>query len=55
MNRLLIFIGMTVGGCLGWYAGDYFGCGLMTTFMVSNLGSIAGVYLAWRVGRDYLC
>ena len=23
MNRLLIFIGMTVGGYVGWWAGDY--------------------------------
>jgi len=54
MNRLLIFIGMTVGGYGGWWAGDYFSLGLMGSFLVSTLGSIVGVYLAWRVERDLL-
>ena len=35
-------------------AGDYVGLGLMGTFLVSTLGSIAGVYLAWRITTDYL-
>jgi outer membrane lipoprotein SlyB len=54
MSRLLIFIGMIVGGYVGWFAGDYMGLGLMTTFLVSTLGSIAGVYVGWRIMRDYL-
>lgn len=54
MYRLLIFVGMTVGGYVGWWAGEYLGFGLMTTFAVSSLGSIVGVYLGWRVARDYL-
>jgi hypothetical protein len=49
-----MFIGMTVGGYLGWWAGDYLKLGLMTTFLVSTLGSIVGVYVAWRIMRDYL-
>lgn len=54
MSRLLIFIGMTLGGYVGWWAGDYMGMGLMTTFLISSLGSVAGVYVAWRITRDYL-
>jgi hypothetical protein len=54
MNRLLMFIGIVVGGYIGWYVGDYFGFGLMGDFLVSALGSIVGVYVAWRVMRDYL-
>jgi hypothetical protein len=53
MNRLLMFVGMTLGGYLGWWAGDYIGLGLMGTFLVSSLGGIAGVCLAWRIMRDY--
>jgi len=53
MTRLLIFIGMIVGGYVGWWVGDYFDIGLMMTFLVSSLGSAAGVYLGWKLGRDY--
>ena len=54
MNRLLMFIGIIVGGYVGWYVGDYFGFGLMGDFLVSTVGSMIGVYAAWRVMRDYL-
>ena len=54
MNRLLIFIGMTVGGYVGWWAADRMGMGFMTTFLLSTLGSAVGVYAAWRIGEDYL-
>lgn len=54
MGRLLIFLGMTLGGYVGWWAGDYMGLGLMATFLVSSLGSAAGIYVAWRITRDYL-
>jgi uncharacterized membrane protein YeaQ/YmgE (transglycosylase-associated protein family) len=49
-----MFIGMIVGGYAGWWLGDYFDFGLMTTFLVSTLGSAVGVYVAWRIMRDYL-
>ncbi len=54
MSRLLVFIGMTAGGYVGWWAGDYFDLELMTTFLVSVLGSAVGVYVAWRIMRNYL-
>jgi hypothetical protein len=54
MGRLLIFIGMTLGGYVGWWAGEYMGLGLMATLLVSSLGSAVGVYVAWRIMRDYL-
>ena len=54
MGRLLIFIGMSVGGYLGWWAGECIGFGLMGTFLVSSLGSAVGVYVAWRIMKDYL-
>ena len=54
MNRLLMFIGVTVGGCAGGWAGDCLGLGLMTTFLVSSLGSLAGIVGVWWFMRDYL-
>jgi len=51
---MLLFIGMTLGGYIGWRVGDYFGLGLMATFLVSTLGSAIGVYVAWRIVRDYV-
>jgi hypothetical protein len=54
MNRLLIFVGMTVGGYGGWWVGGYFNLELMATFLISTVGSAVGVYVAWRVKRDFL-
>jgi len=52
MNKLCIFIGMTVFGWIGWWLGAQ--VGLLTGFIVSGIGSAVGVYLGWRVNRDYL-
>jgi hypothetical protein len=52
MNRLCIFIGMMVFGWIGWWIGARFG--FMTAFWLSSLGSIVGVYVGWRINRDYL-
>jgi hypothetical protein len=52
MNKVCIFIGMTVFGWIGWWIGDTFG--LMTAFVVSSIGSMVGVYVGWRINRDYL-
>ena len=54
MTRLLMFVGMTLGGAIGWWVGDAIGFGLMGTFLVSMLGSLAGVYVAWKVLITYL-
>jgi hypothetical protein len=54
MNRLPMFVGMTVGGYIGWWAGDCLGFGLMTTFLISSLGSLVGVYAAWRLVIRFL-
>jgi hypothetical protein len=54
MNRLLIFVGMTVGGYGGWWVGGYFNLELMATFLISTVGSAVGVYVAWRIKRDFL-
>jgi hypothetical protein len=53
LSRLSIFVGMTLGGYVGWWAGEYVGFGLMGAFLVSSLGSLVGVYAAWRILVDY--
>jgi predicted MFS family arabinose efflux permease len=52
MSKTLIFIGMAVGGWLGWWLGERFG--IMTAFILSTAGSIGGVVLAWWIGRRFL-
>ena len=52
MNKLCIFIGLTVLGGLGWWIGNKIG--FMTGFVLSGIGSMAGVYVGWRINRDYL-
>jgi hypothetical protein len=54
MNRLLMFIGTTAGGYLGWWIGDCLGFGLIGALALSTVGSLLGVYAAWRVLTDYL-
>ena len=50
--KLCIFIGVNVGGMIGWWLGEY--VGVMTAFLVSGVGSVLGVYGGWRVAREYL-
>jgi len=52
VNKFCIFVGMTVFGWLGWWLGEQ--VGLMTALLLSGGGSLLGVYLGWRVWRDYL-
>ena len=43
---------MTIVGWVGWWIGAH--AGLMTAFLLSGAGSFVGVYLGWRLHRDYL-
>ena len=52
MKKLCIIIGMTALSWGGWLVGERFG--FMTAFFLSGLGSMLGVYVGWRVYRDYL-
>jgi hypothetical protein len=52
MNKLCIFIGMTLSGWIGWRFGEQFG--FLPAFLLSGVGSMAGVYVGWRINRDYL-
>lgn len=50
--KFCIFVGVNVGGAIGWWLGDRFG--IMTAFLVSGAGSIAGVYAGWKLARHFL-
>ena len=52
MNKLCIFVGMIVLGYAGWWLGAKFG--FLTAFALGSFGNLAGIYLGWRVNRDYL-
>ena len=52
MSKFCIVVGMTVFGSIGWWLGAK--VGLMTAYILSGGGSLLGVYLGWRVWRDYL-
>lgn len=50
--KFLMFVGMTVGGALGWWVGNY--AGIFTALLASGAGSLVGIWLAYRLTRDYL-
>jgi hypothetical protein len=52
MKKLCIIIGITVFGWIGWWIGAKIG--FTTAYVLSILASMAGVYVGWRVYRDYL-
>ena len=52
MRGFCIFVGMTLLGTIGGWLGAK--VGFMTSFFVGGLGSMLGVYLGWRLWRDYL-
>ncbi len=51
MTKLFIFIGTTVGGYALWALGDALDLGFMTSFILSGIGSILGVYAGWKIAQ----
>jgi hypothetical protein len=51
MRKLFVLIGATVGGWLGWYAGAP--VSMMVAFMVSMIGTGAGMYIGIKVAQRY--
>ena len=49
---LLKFVGITLGGYLGWWAGEQ--VGMMTAMMLSAVGSGLGLYVVLKFFRDYM-
>ena len=54
MQKLLIFIGMFIGSYLGWWLAAKIGWEIMGQFTLSSFMSMVGVYVGWRINRDYL-
>jgi hypothetical protein len=52
MSKLIIIVGMTTLGWVGWWIGDKIG--IMAGFLLSGIGSVVGIYVGWRINRDYL-
>ena len=52
MNRLMIFLGSSILGWAGWWLGEQIG-GFTSALVLSGIGTIAGVYVGWRINRDY--
>lgn len=50
MAKLLGFVGSFVGGSIGWWLGAL--VGVMTAFMLSIVGTGAGIYLARRMAAE---
>ena len=50
--KFFIFLGLNLGGALGWYVGDPFG--FMPAFIISGIGSVMGVYAGWWAARRWL-
>ena len=52
MTKLLLFMAAMIGGGIGWWLGSFIG--LMTAFMVSVVGTAAGVYAARRFSAEFI-
>lgn len=52
MQKLCIFVFMTLFSYLGWYLGTLAG-GFMIAFFVSGALSLVGVWAGWKVHRNY--
>jgi hypothetical protein len=51
VNKLLGFVGATLGGYLGWWLGAF--AGNATAFVLSMVGTGAGIYLGRRLAQHY--
>ena len=47
MSKLLAWVGASVGGAVGWWAGDRIG--LFSAFILSIVGTGVGLYLGRRM------
>jgi hypothetical protein len=54
MNKICITVGVVLFGWVGWWLGDKLDIGLMTSYILSGIGSLAGVYVGWYIHQNYL-
>jgi hypothetical protein len=51
VTKLCIFAGTTVLGYAFWYLGELLGLEFLGCFLLSSVGSVAGVYAGWKIAR----
>lgn len=51
MEKLLVFLGLGIGGWAGWALGARFG--FFAAFVLAVIGTALGLYLGRRIARDY--
>jgi hypothetical protein len=51
MGKLLAFLGMTIGGWIGWAAGARFG--FFAAFLLGIIGTGVGLYAGRRIANDH--
>ncbi len=52
MKKLFMLICITFFSWIGWWLGSKIG--LMTGYILSVIGGMLGVYIGWRIKRDYM-
>lgn len=52
MKKICLLVAITLCSWLGWMLGDSFG--IMTAYLMSFAGSLAGVFLGCFINRQYL-
>ena len=50
--KLLMFVGVNVGGAFGWALGE--NVGIMTAFFLSAVFSVLGIVGGWWIAKRYL-
>ena len=53
MNKLCIFGGTFVLSYVGWFIGEALGFGFFGCFLMSGVGSIAGVWAGWKIAQRF--
>ena len=53
MNKLCIFVGMFVVSTAVGLGADALGCSFFTSFLLSGVGAMVGVWLGWWLHRRY--
>lgn len=53
MNKLCTLGGATVVGYAGWFLGELLGFEFFGCFLLSGVGSVAGVWLGWKVAQKF--
>ncbi|HWA28244.1 MAG TPA: hypothetical protein VG734_21510 [Lacunisphaera sp.] len=51
MNKLCIFGATLILGYVGWALGELLGFSFFGCFFVSSVGTIAGVFVGWKIAQ----